>query len=79
MAQTGIGFYRKRKKLRQIDVATAIGTTESRMSRIEVGQEIPTAGEVDKIVALLEVPPSYLFSNHVLNEVAERSRAEAAS
>ncbi|HEV8670961.1 MAG TPA: helix-turn-helix transcriptional regulator [Candidatus Limnocylindria bacterium] len=75
MAQSGIEFYRKRKTLRQVDVATAIGTTEARMSRIELGQEIPTADEVDKIVELLGVPPSYLFSKNVLSEIAERARA----
>ena len=73
MSGTGLEFYRKRKKLRQLDVANAIGTTEPRMSRIEMGQEIPTAEEVDKLVALLEVPPPYLFSKYVLAEIAERS------
>jgi len=74
--KSGIEFYRKQKGLKQAEVATTLGTTEARMSRIELGQEIPTAAEVDKLVELLEVPPPYLFSRHLLNEIADRARAE---
>lgn len=76
VVKAGIEYYRKSKGLKQLEVATALGTTEQRMSRIEAGQEIPTAAEVDKLVELLEVPPPYLFSKHLLNEIAERARAE---
>lgn len=74
--KSGIEYYRKQRGLTQAQVAAELGTTEARMSRIELGQEIPTAGEVDKLVALLETPPPYLFSKHILNEVADRARAE---
>jgi transcriptional regulator with XRE-family HTH domain len=77
--KSGIEYYRKTKGLTQARVAEALGTTEQRMGRIEAGQEIPTAAEVDKLVALLETPPTYLFSKHILNEVAERARASSAA
>ena len=79
MAKSGIEYYRKQKGLKQAEIAASLETSEARMSRIELGQEIPTATEVDKLVALLEVPPTYLFSKHLLAEVAERSRAESAA
>ena len=78
MGPSGIKFYREKKQLRQSDVAAALGTSEPRMSRIETGQEIPTAAEVDKLVALLGVPPPFLFSEHILAEVAERVRRAVA-
>lgn len=79
MAPTGIKFYREKKQLRQADVAGALGTSEPRMSRIETGQEIPTADEVDKLVALLGVPPPYLFSSYILSEIADRAERRAAT
>jgi transcriptional regulator with XRE-family HTH domain len=73
---SGIKFYREKKGLRQIDVANSLGTSEARMSRIERGEEIPNADEVDKLVALLGAPPPYLFSEHILGEIAERARRQ---
>lgn len=78
MAGTGVTFYRGRKAVKQAELAEQIGTDPGRMSRIEAGAEIPTAEEVDRLADLLEVPPSRLFSKHVLAEVAERARAEVA-
>lgn len=78
MGPSGIRFYREKKQLRQSDVAAALETSEPRMSRIEQGQEIPSAAEVDKLVALLGVPPPYLFSEHILSEIAERARRAVA-
>jgi transcriptional regulator with XRE-family HTH domain len=78
MGPSGIRFYREKKQLRQADVAAALGTSEPRMSRIEQGQEIATAEEVDKLVALLGVPPPYLFSEHILAEIADRARKAVA-
>jgi len=77
--KSGIEYYRKSKGLTQAQVAATLETTEARMSRIELGQEIPTAAEIDKLVELLETPPTYLFSRHILNEVAERARASSAA
>ena len=72
---TGIGFYRKRKGLTQAAVAEALDIDGGSMSRLESGESIPTAAQVDKLVELLEVPPGFLFSKNVLAEIAERSRA----
>lgn len=77
MAASGVGHYRGRKGLKQADLAAALGTSEARMSRIERGEEIPTAEELDKIVSTLEAPPTWLFSKHILAEIAERARAVA--
>ena len=78
MDPSGIRFYREKKGHRQADLATHLGTNEPRMSRIETGQEIPTADEVDKLVVALGVPPPYLFSEHILSEIANRSRRNVA-
>lgn len=77
MAATGIRFYRERKKLSQASVAEQLGLDGGAMSRLENGTLIPSAAEVDKLVGLLGVPPTYLFSKHILAEVAERARASA--
>lgn len=74
MAGTGVRHYRERAGVKQADLAERLGTDPGRMSRIETGAEIPTAVEVDRLVEALEVPPTYLFSKHVLAEIAERSR-----
>jgi transcriptional regulator with XRE-family HTH domain len=79
VAASGIAFYRGRKGLKQAELATALGLAGPQMSDMENGSRIPTPEQVDKLVELLEVPPTYLFSKHVLAEVAERSRAEAAT
>lgn len=74
MSGTGVRFYRSRKAIKQADLAARIGTDPGRMSRIETGAEIPTATEVDALVDALGVPPSRLFSQHVLDEVADRAQ-----
>ena len=79
MAGTGVRYYREVAGLKQAELAVRLETDPGRMSRIETGAEIPTAAEVDKLVEALGVPPTYLFSKHLLAEVAERSRAAAAS
>lgn len=75
MAKSGIGFYRKRKGLSQAVLAEKLGLDGGTMSRLESGDMIPSAVQVDRLVELLGVPPSYLWSKHVLAEVAERARA----
>jgi transcriptional regulator with XRE-family HTH domain len=75
VGDTGIGYYRQKKRLRQADVANVLGTDTGRMSRIESGSEIPTADEVDKLVALLEVPPGYLFDKDILSHIAKKAAA----
>ncbi len=79
MAGTGIAFYRGRKGLKQAELAAAIGLNGPQMSELENGARIPTPQQVDQLVELLGVPPTYLFSKHLLAEVVERSRAESAS
>ena len=79
MAGTGLEHYRKRKGLTQARIAEALGIDAGRMSRMEAGEIIPTAEELDKLVAVLEVTPNYLFSKHILAEVAERARATGAA
>jgi len=79
MAGTGVAHYRGRKALTQAVVAASLGVDAGRMSRIEKGEIIPTAAEVDALVGILEVPPSYLFSRNILAEVADRARDAAAS
>lgn len=79
MSGTGLVYYRKRKRLTQAVVATRLGVDAGVMSRLEAGSMIPTSVQVDTLVEVLGVPPSYLFSKHILAEVAERSQAEAAS
>jgi transcriptional regulator with XRE-family HTH domain len=79
VAATGLTFYRKRKGLTQADIAAALSIDGGTMSRLESGDLIPTAAQVDKLVELLEVPPPHLFSKHILAEVAERAQLEAAS
>jgi len=74
MAGTGLEQYRKRKGLTQAKVAEALGIDAGRMSRMEAGEIIPTPEELDRLVVMLEVTPNYLFSKHVLAEVAERAR-----
>jgi transcriptional regulator with XRE-family HTH domain len=79
VAATSIAYYRGLKGLKQADLATAIGLAAPQMSDLENGARIPTVEQVDKLAEILGVPPSYFFSKHILAEVAERSRAEAAS
>jgi transcriptional regulator with XRE-family HTH domain len=75
VAGTGLAHYRTRKGLTQARVAQTLGIDAGRMSRMEAGEIIPTPEELDKLVAILEVTPNYLFSKHILAEVAERARA----
>ena len=75
MPGTGLRHYRERKGLTQARVAETLGIDAGRMSRMEAGELIPTPEELDRLVAMLEVTPNYLFSKHVLAEVAERARA----
>lgn len=75
MPGTGLAHYRDRKGLTQARVAELLGIDAGQMSRMEAGQLIPTAEQIDKLVALLDVTPNYLFSKHILAEVAERTRA----
>jgi transcriptional regulator with XRE-family HTH domain len=80
VAETGMTFYRKKAGLTQAQLAVRLGIDEGRMSRIENGIEIPSAGEVDQFVEILGVPPTYIFDKRLLELVAERFRAaEAAS
>lgn len=79
MPGTGVGYYRKRKNLTQAHVAEKLNVDGGTMSRLEAGDLIPTSAQVDSLVELLGVPPSYLFSVHILAEVLERAREAAAS
>ena len=76
---SGITFYRSRKRLSQAALAEALGVDGGTMSRIEAGAMIPTAEQVDRLSELLGCPPPYLFSKHILAEVADRARSEATS
>jgi transcriptional regulator with XRE-family HTH domain len=75
MSGTGLRHYRERKGLTQARVAEVLEIDAGRMSRMEAGEIIPTPEELDRLVSMLEVTPNYLFSKHVLAEVAERARA----
>lgn len=77
MAGTGVQYYRQRKGLSQTALAGRLRIDGARMSRIESGETIPTAAEIDKLVKLLGIPPSHLFSTHILAEVADRARGRA--
>jgi len=79
VAGTGVRYYRQRKKLSQAALAERLRIDGGRMSRIESGDAVPSAAEVDKLVRILGVPPSHLFSMHLLAEVADRTRAKVAS
>lgn len=70
---TGMAYYRKKAGLTQVALAKAIGTDEPRLIRIEKAVEIPTEEEVDKLVDLLGVPPSYIFDKRILDVIASRS------
>lgn len=76
---TGLNYYRDRKGLTQVALAKQLAIDPTHLSKMEQGHVIPTPEQVDRLVELLEVPPTYLFSKHILAEVAERARAEAAS
>ncbi len=76
---TGVGYYRKLKGLTQLALAQRLGIDDGAMSRLETGSWIPTAKQVDELVDALGVPPSRLFSRHILDEVAERARAAEAA
>jgi transcriptional regulator with XRE-family HTH domain len=47
--------------IRQIDLAEAIGVTQSTISRMESGKRPPTLGEVIRISIQLRVPLRFLF------------------
>lgn len=53
---------RKSKKLTQENVAEQIGIEVSSFCNIENGKYYPTAENLDKIMSVLEVSPSKLFS-----------------
>ncbi len=79
MGKAGLAYYRKVKDLTQADVAKKLGVNSAVMGFLESGDYIPSPEQLDVLVELLGVPPTYLFSEHVLAEIAERARAAAAS
>ncbi len=72
---SGLSYYRALRKVTQAALAIDTKIEVSRLSRIEVGDLIPNAAEVDAISDALETPPTRLFSKHILAEVAERAGA----
>ncbi len=53
---------RKSKKLTQEKIAEAINIETSSLSNIENGKYYPTADNLEKIIDILEVKPSELFT-----------------
>ncbi len=54
---------RKSKKLTQEQLAEYIGIETSSVSNIENGRYFPTAENLDKIMQVLKISPSDLFTN----------------
>lgn len=77
MPKQGVYHYRERQKVRQADLAAAVGIDAGRLSRIENGDVVPTPAEVDAIATELGTTPTLLFTPAILGAVAEKARDEA--
>lgn len=55
---------RKRKNLRQEDVAQKTGLLRCNVGRLETGKAVPTIATLQKIARALEIPMSYLFYDY---------------
>lgn len=67
-----IKFFRKEKRLSQIDLAQKCGITSTYLSLIENGKKEPTIALVRVIAEKLEIPlPVFLFSAITDNDIPE--------
>lgn len=68
--------YRKRKKLTQEQLSEMIGLDSGYISKLEVGQNFPTLGTLEKIAKILDVELSELFQFTKITEEEKDFRAE---
>ncbi len=59
-----IAYYRKKKGMKQKDLAEAVLISNNYMSEIETCKKIPTVPLLYAIADTLEVPASKLFEEH---------------
>lgn len=66
---------RKRKKLKQSDLARCLGVTTVTISNYETGTAVPTLKRIQEIAYILESSPGYLLGTqeHILDESAARA------
>ena len=56
-----ITYYRRKKKMKQKELAAAIPVSNNYMSEIEISKRIPAVDIIFKIADVLEIPVSKLF------------------
>jgi transcriptional regulator with XRE-family HTH domain len=79
MAVNALKYYRDKVGITQAALGKELGLDPALMSKMESGFLVPTPEQLEKLADLLQTTPAHLFSRHILAEVAERARAEAAS
>lgn len=65
--RNSIKYYREKTELSQEQLAEAVGLKRADLSRIESGQLLPTAEEIDQLVEALGVGPHALYFEAVLD------------
>ncbi len=68
--------YRKQKKLTQEQLSEMIGLDSGYISKLEVGQNFPTLGTLEKIAKVLEVELAELFRFTKITEEEKDFRSE---
>ena len=68
--------YRKQKKLTQEQLSEMIGLDSGYISKLEVGQNFPTLGTLEKIAKILEVGLAELFQFTKITEEEKDFRTE---
>lgn len=65
----GLSYHRKRKGLKQRDLAAALDIDQSFVSKLENGKLIPDAYLLGRICSVLGVKANQVFSRYILKEI----------
>lgn len=58
-------YYRKLKKMRQLDLALELGKNPNYINSIENGKYFPSPETIEQIAAILEIEPILLFAQEL--------------
>jgi len=61
--ENNLFLYRRRARLRQLDIARALDTTEQTISNIETGRSVVTLERAVQIGKILKEDPKQIFPN----------------
>jgi transcriptional regulator with XRE-family HTH domain len=70
---------RQKKELALREVAAAVEMDQAHLSKAELGQRIPTAGQVARLAAFFKVPPDQMEGRRVAEKVMQEIAASPAA